>query len=195
VHAYHINRRRHPSYAYTVSYSAVLAFVSTTVDDFAVMLMFFGKATVDEELRANNGYLKVILGQTLGFSIVVFISLIGLLIGAIVPKEYIDLVGLFPFLVGVYKIYEVFQEEGCLCCCRSSPAANTEASKDATDGGALPYDSLAQAEDGDGDSESGSPSKVSGAVTLAVTLAVTVAVTVTCLVNVLLENAYIHGHI
>jgi hypothetical protein len=105
------------------------------------MLMFFGKATVDEQLRANNGYLKVILGQTFGFTIVVLISLIGLLIGAVVPKEYVDLVGIFPFLVGLYKMYEVFMEEGCFCCCFGRGGGEHDPINKAS------YETLPQAED------------------------------------------------
>lgn len=40
-------------------------------------LMFFGQVATDPQKSSNNGYTKVILGQILGFSIVVLISLIG----------------------------------------------------------------------------------------------------------------------
>jgi cadmium resistance protein CadD (predicted permease) len=85
------------------------------MDDFAVMLIFFGRVNAEmEDIRV--GYLKVIIGQTIGFSVVVGISFVGLIIGALVPEQYIDLVGLFPFLVGCQKLWEVAQEEGWMTC-------------------------------------------------------------------------------
>jgi cadmium resistance protein CadD (predicted permease) len=85
------------------------------MDDFAVMLIFFGRVNAEmEDVRV--GYLKVVLGQTIGFSIVVGISLIGLLVGALVPEQYVDLIGLFPLLIGCQKLWEVAQEEGWMSC-------------------------------------------------------------------------------
>jgi len=97
--------------------SALLAFFSTTMDDFAVMLIFFGRVHTEmAEQDIRSGYLKVIVGQTIGFSIVVFISLIGLLVGALIPEEYVDLVGLFPLIVGLMKAHEVMAEDGVYTC-------------------------------------------------------------------------------
>ena len=61
----------------TVIISAILAFLSTTIDDFAVLLMFYGKAANDPVLMANQGFLKVTIGQFIGFTVVVGISLLG----------------------------------------------------------------------------------------------------------------------
>lgn len=166
------------SFAYSRSAitSAVLAFVSTSIDDFAVMLMFFLKANkmitdlqaiktpdslINDETAGNDssdhhsedsshenhmilpsssinflplgnvqssdneslpstsvyinrpGYIKVILGQFVGFTIVVLISLCGMGLGLILPKDIIALIGIFPLLMGIYKLYEVIKENHC----------------------------------------------------------------------------------
>lgn len=92
--------------------SALLAFFSTTMDDFAVMLIFFGRVNIEMPDQLKLGYLKVMIGQTIGFSILVFISFIGLLIGTIVPTEYIDIIGLFPLIAGFLNFHELSKEEG-----------------------------------------------------------------------------------
>jgi cadmium resistance protein CadD (predicted permease) len=92
--------------------SALLAFFSTTMDDFAVMLIFFGRVNIEMTDQLKLGYLKVIIGQTIGFSILVFISFSGLLIGTIVPTEYIDIIGLFPLIAGFLNFHELSKEEG-----------------------------------------------------------------------------------
>lgn len=96
--------------------SAFLAFFSTTLDDFAVMLVFFSRAQQMEDVRM--GYMKVILGQTIGFSIVILISLMGLVLGIFIPTEYVDLIGFIPVIAGLQKVYEVLAEDGYCCCCK-----------------------------------------------------------------------------
>jgi cadmium resistance protein CadD (predicted permease) len=95
--------------------SAALAFFSTTMDDFAVMLVFFARAQQMED--THIGYMKVILGQTIGFSIVVLISMLGLVLGIFIPMEYVDLVGFIPIIAGIQNAYEVLVDDGfCECC-------------------------------------------------------------------------------
>jgi cadmium resistance protein CadD (predicted permease) len=96
---------------------ALLAFFSTTMDDFAIMLIFFSKAKLEYSSDIRLGYMKVVAGETVGFSIILCFSLIGMLIGMIVPEDYVDLIGFFPLVVGLYKTYEVMEEDGCLPCC------------------------------------------------------------------------------
>lgn len=90
--------------------SAVIAFVSTTIDDFAVMIIFFGKASANPNLLNNGGYTKVAVGQMLGFTVVVVVSLIGLGIGAAVPPGYVGLIGFIPILLGAKALIELIHE-------------------------------------------------------------------------------------
>lgn len=47
------------------------------------------------------------LGQMIGFSIVIFISLTGSLFGLLMSEKYMDLVGFFPLTIGLYKFWEL----------------------------------------------------------------------------------------
>lgn len=85
------------------------------------MLMFFGKATMLSDIK--HGYVKVILGQTIGFTVVVLLSLIGAIAGLIIPAQYTNLIGFLPVIIGLYKIFEALKESGYFsCCCPHTPA-------------------------------------------------------------------------
>mmetsp|Transcript_19412 Transcript_19412/g.18761 ORF Transcript_19412/g.18761 Transcript_19412/m.18761 type:complete len:291 (-) Transcript_19412:72-944(-) len=94
---------------------AILAFISTTIDDFTVMLLFFSRART-ECTDIKIGYIKVMVGQTIGFTIVIIFSLVGMALGLIIPTKYLDLVGFFPLCMGLFKLYEIIAERG-ICCC------------------------------------------------------------------------------
>lgn len=57
------------------------------------------------------GYLRVILGQTLGFTIVVAISLFGMVLGSFFSQEYINVIGCIPLYLGLQKLYEILEDE------------------------------------------------------------------------------------
>ena len=97
---------------------AFLAFFSTTVDDFAVVLIFFGKEYVKTHDITNpktrNAFISIIIGQILGFTLIVSIALgIGVGLRATIKEGYIDLIGFLPILLGLYKIYEILDELKC----------------------------------------------------------------------------------
>ena len=107
---------------------ALLSFFSTTVDDFCVILIFFAREYVKTHSLSNPdtvlAFVKISIGQLVGFSIIVGISLIlGIGLHAVVDNDYIDLIGLLPIVIGLYKVYELLDEEGYLkrwysmCCC------------------------------------------------------------------------------
>jgi cadmium resistance protein CadD (predicted permease) len=79
------------------------------------MLLFFSRART-EYPDIKVGYAKVMIGQTIGFTIVMIISLIGMALGLIIPADYINLVGFFPLCMGLAKLYEIIAEQG-ICCC------------------------------------------------------------------------------
>jgi len=69
-------------------------------------------------------FVKISIGQLIGFSVIVAVSLIlGIGLHAVVDNDYIDLIGLLPIVIGLYKVYELLDEEGYLkrwysvCCC------------------------------------------------------------------------------
>lgn len=98
---------------------AFLAFFSTTLDDFAVVLIFFGKEYVKThdiyDLATRNAFISIIVGQILGFTMVVAISLgVGIGLRYTVEDSYIDLIGFLPILIGLYKVYQILDEDGYL---------------------------------------------------------------------------------
>lgn len=106
----------------------VMSFFSTTVDDFVVILIFFAREYVKTNSLSDRvtllSFTKISVGQILGFSGIVVISLVlGLVLHSVIDNDYIDLIGLLPVLIGLYKIYEIIEGTGFfiymykLCCC------------------------------------------------------------------------------
>lgn len=80
--------------------TAVLAFASTNVDDLFILMLLF--TTTSQLHRPFN----ILAGQYLGIVTLIGISLAGSLIGIIIPKVYIGLLGLFPIYLGFRKIFD-----------------------------------------------------------------------------------------
>lgn len=125
---------------------AILAFLSTTLDDFSVVLIFFGKEYVKThnvyDVSTCNAFISIIVGQIIGFTLIVGISLcIGIgLRESISSDEYIDLVGFVPILIGVYKIHQILDEDEyysacCVYCGCSAAKTETDGETPAVEGG------------------------------------------------------------
>jgi cadmium resistance transport/sequestration family protein len=75
--------------------TGAVSFAATNIDDIFVLALFFGQ---------SGGRLKVrhvVLGQYLGFSALVAVSLVGYFARLIVPPEWAGLLGLLPIAIGV----------------------------------------------------------------------------------------------
>lgn len=113
---------------------AFLAFFSTTLDDFAVVLVFLGKEFVKTHDVSNpvtrDALISIIIGQVLGFSLIVGIALgIGVGLRETIKEGVIDLIGFLPILLGIYKIYEVLHEDkyfDAMCTCMGCTKAIDE---------------------------------------------------------------------
>lgn len=79
--------------------AAGIAFASTNVDDIFILITLFTQ--VSSSLTTNDIY----KGQFLGIGALIVLSLAGSLIGMVIPKEYIGLLGVFPIYLGIKKIY------------------------------------------------------------------------------------------
>jgi len=92
---------------------AAIAIVSTTLDDIIVILLLYlyKRKQLKDETKENYLLPKILFGQFIGFSIIIGISLIGLLFAFYVPDEYSDLLGFIPLLLGLYKVYEIIKED------------------------------------------------------------------------------------
>ncbi|MBD2664043.1 cadmium resistance transporter [Richelia sinica FACHB-800] len=91
---------------FTSIITGVAAFSATNIDDLVILLVFFTQ--VNDNFRSW----QVVCGQYLGFTILLILSLPGLLGGLILPPELIGLLGLVPLAIGISSL--VNQELGSL---------------------------------------------------------------------------------
>src|SRR6266436_5292576 len=79
---------------------AIAAFASTNIDDLFLLSSLF----VDSEFRA----LSVIVGQFLGMSVLVLISILAALFTITIPRSWIGLLGFAPLFLGTYRLWKLF---------------------------------------------------------------------------------------
>ncbi len=85
---------------------ALIVFAATNTDDFILLIML---------LQQNNTQkLRIILGQYVGFIVIVTISLLGSFCKLIIPLEWISFLNLIPFVLGVKKLMQTqkFSDSG-----------------------------------------------------------------------------------
>lgn len=75
--------------------TGVAAAVATTFDDNIYLTLFFGK--VNRSFRPRH----VVIGEYLGFTALVGISLVGFLGGLVIPPIWIGLLGFLPVAIGI----------------------------------------------------------------------------------------------
>ena len=78
--------------------TGITAFVATNIDDIIILLLFF--AQVDANFRRRH----IVIGQYLGFTLLILASLPGFFGGLIVPREWIGLLGLLPIAIGIKQL-------------------------------------------------------------------------------------------
>lgn len=95
--------------------SAALTFTVTNIDAFCLLVLFFAKAKINE----GSTNLNVCIGQFIGFTIIVSVSLLGLALSASIESRYVSLLGIVPIMMSVRSMYYdwdwVYIKE-CLCC-------------------------------------------------------------------------------
>ena len=79
----------------TAIITGVVAFIATNIDDIVILLVFFSQ--VDENFRPWH----IVVGQYLGFTILIIFSLFG---GLILPQSWIGLLGLIPIAIGISSL-------------------------------------------------------------------------------------------
>lgn len=84
--------------------SGVTAFVATNLDDLFLLMLYFSRANNDPQQEGS-----IILGQYIGFSILVFISVLGYLGSLLIPRYYVGLLGIMPILLGVRELLSLRQ--------------------------------------------------------------------------------------
>ncbi|KFZ11336.1 hypothetical protein V502_07593 [Pseudogymnoascus sp. VKM F-4520 (FW-2644)] len=83
--------------------TACLTFVLTNIDDAFVLVTFFAESSTSGNLTP----LKITLGQYIGFTVIVVVSLIGFAVAVALPTEPIGFLGLLPILLGVWKLFDL----------------------------------------------------------------------------------------
>jgi cadmium resistance transport/sequestration family protein len=90
-----------------ITFAAIAAFISTNVDDVFILMTLF--TLTSKTLTKQN----ILFGQYLGFVSLIILSIAGSLLGLIIPKGYIGLLGLLPIYMGLSKfIRHIANKEG-----------------------------------------------------------------------------------
>lgn len=74
---------------------ATVAFIATNIDDIVVLLLFYSQASVGFTSA------RVVVGQYVGLTALIAVSLLGFVGGLLVPREWIGLLGLVPIILGI----------------------------------------------------------------------------------------------
>ncbi|KAI0534504.1 cadmium resistance transporter-domain-containing protein [Xylaria digitata] len=83
--------------------TAAITFALTNIDDAFVLVTFFAESAHSKSLTP----LKITIGQYIGFTIIILISLIGFGVSLVLPSEPIGFLGLLPILLGFWKLLEL----------------------------------------------------------------------------------------
>lgn len=80
--------------------SAIVCFASSNIDDALVLVVYFAAAA-----EGKDGFQRrhVWVGQLLGFSVIVLVSLVGAFAGSFLPTEYSGLLGFVPLFIGLWR--------------------------------------------------------------------------------------------
>ncbi|GJD16278.1 Cadmium resistance transporter [Rivularia sp. IAM M-261] len=78
--------------------SACAAFAATNLDDIIILTLLFA------QVNANFRKRHIIIGQYLGFSIIILASLPGFFGGLVIKRSLIGLLGFLPIIIGIYQL-------------------------------------------------------------------------------------------
>ncbi|KAI0142620.1 Cad-domain-containing protein [Hypoxylon sp. NC0597] len=82
--------------------TACSSFAITNIDDLFVLVTFFAEAATNKHTTP----LKITLGQYVGFTVIIVISMIGFGVALVLPSEPIGFLGLLPMLLGVWNLID-----------------------------------------------------------------------------------------
>lgn len=84
----------------TTLIAGITSFIATNIDDILILMLFFSKNQV------QYGTKRIIIGQYLGFTLLILLSLPGLLGGLLIPETWIGLMGLVPIYIGLKSLIQ-----------------------------------------------------------------------------------------
>lgn len=79
--------------------AGVAAFAATNLDDLFLLMLYFSHAENNPQREWN-----IIVGQYLGFSVLVGVSVLGYLGSLLIPRQYVGVLGILPILLGVREV-------------------------------------------------------------------------------------------
>ena len=85
---------------------AIVAFAATDIDDLFLLMMFFSSRIYPTR--------QVVIGQLLGISALVCVSIIGSLIALVIPTYIIGLLGIVPIAIGIKELIDRKKDESSL---------------------------------------------------------------------------------
>ncbi|BAZ66817.1 MAG: cadmium resistance transporter [Pelatocladus maniniholoensis HA4357-MV3] len=83
----------------TIITQSVIAFIATNIDDILILLLFFS------QINTNFRRRHIVVGQYLGFTIIIIASLPGFFGGLVVPRAWIGLLGILPITIGIKQLF------------------------------------------------------------------------------------------
>ncbi len=86
--------------------SGVAAFAATNLDDLFLLMLYFSRANNNPQREG-----RIIMGQYLGFSVLVFVSVLGYLGSLLIPRQYVGLLGILPILLGIRELLSLRQTD------------------------------------------------------------------------------------
>jgi cadmium resistance transport/sequestration family protein len=78
--------------------TGLVAFSATNIDDLVILLLLFS------QVNANFTTRHIVVGQYVGFAVLVMASLPGLFGGLVIPQNWIGLLGLIPIAIGISSL-------------------------------------------------------------------------------------------
>lgn len=84
---------------------AAITFMATNMDELFILMTLY--LSVDEQLRKR----EIILGQFLGLSFLIALSVLGSIGTNILPTQYLPLFGIIPIFLGVKGIIAYFNQQ------------------------------------------------------------------------------------
>lgn len=86
---------------------AIVTFTITNIDDVLVLAIFFAQSKSNPALKKRH----VIMGQYLGFSVLVLASLLVFLTSLVIPLAWIGLLGLIPLGQGIFRLIKLVRKQ------------------------------------------------------------------------------------
>lgn len=84
---------------------AISSFIATNIDDIIVLVLLFSQ--INSRFRLQH----IIVGQYIGFTALILLSLPGFFGGLIIPHAWIGLLGLVPIAMGIKQLFNREEEE------------------------------------------------------------------------------------